>query len=294
MPLKDSLAALVVIVAWGMNFVVIKLALSEIPPLLLGFLRFAVVAFPAILFIKRPQLPWRTLIFYGLTISLGQFVFLFTALTVGMPAGLASLVLQAQAFFTVLIAALFLGEGLRRHNVGGMAVAVIGLVLVARGAAPGSMTMLGLALTLVAALSWSIGNIVAKSAGKADVLGLVVWGALIPPLPFLALSAMVEGPQRIWASLTGISHVGILAVIYLAVGATLVGYGLWGRLLSRHPASKVAPLSLLVPVVGLVSSAWLLDERMAAVQWLGGLAVLLGLVINVFGPRLRIRGRRGG
>src|SRR3546814_7197052 len=93
MPLKDWLAALVIVCAWGINFVVIKLALGEIPPLLLGALRFTFVAFPAILFVKRPQLPWRIIVLYGLTISLGPFVFLFTAMYVGMPAGLASLVL---------------------------------------------------------------------------------------------------------------------------------------------------------------------------------------------------------
>lgn len=296
MPLKDWLAALVVVTAWGLNFVVIKIGLGEVPPLLLGALRFICVAFPAIFFIRRPPLPWRTIVLYGLTISLGQFVFLFTAMYVGMPAGLASLVLQSQAFFTVLIAALLLGEAVRWPNVLGMAVAVAGLVLIARGAAPGSMPVLGFLLTLAAALSWAAGNIVAKSAGKVDMLGLVVWGALIPPLPFLALSWLVEGPEGIRASLAGISHVGILSVAYLALVATIVGYVLWGRLLVRHPASKVAPLSLLVPVVGLLSSAWFLDERLAPVQWLGGLVVMLGLAVNVFGQRLALalKGRARG
>ena len=286
MPLKDWLAALVVITAWGMNFVVIKVGLGEIPPLLLGALRFTFVAFPAVFFIKRPALPWRIIVLYGLTISLGQFVFLFTAMSVGMPAGLASLVLQSQAFFTVLIAALLLGEGVRRHNVLGMLVAVAGLVLIHQGADVRTMSMLGFVLTLFAALSWAMGNIVAKTAGRQiDMVGLVIWGALIPPIPFLVLSWFLEGPDLMLASLAGISYVGVGAVIYLALVATIVGYVLWGRLLTHHPASKVAPLSLLVPIIGLVSSALLLDERLAAVQWVGGLIVMAGLVINVFGAR---------
>lgn len=292
MPAKDWLAALIVIIAWGLNFVVIKLGLSEIPPLLLGALRFTLVAFPAVFFIKRPALPWRTILLYGATISLGQFIFLFTAMSVGMPAGLASLVLQSQAFFTVLMAALFLGEGVRRHNVLGMAVAVLGLLLIEQGAAPGSVPLLGFILTLLAALSWASGNIVTKGTGKIDMLGLVVWGALVPPLPFFILSWIFEGPAAIHASLAGVGYVGVLAVFYLALIATIVGYVLWGRLLSRHPASKVAPLSLLVPVVGLLSSAVFLDERLAAIQWLGGAIVMLGLAINVFGLLLwkRLRG----
>lgn len=294
MPGKDWLAALVVIIAWGLNFVVIKQGLTEIPPLLLGALRFALVAFPAVLFIKRPAVPWRIIVLYGATISLGQFVFLFTAMYVGMPAGLASLVLQSQAFFTVLMAALFLGEKVRRHNVLGMVVAVIGLGFIEQGAAPGSVPILGFVLTLLAALSWAAGNIVTKGTGKIDMLSLVVWGALIPPVPFFVLSWIFEGPALMQASLAGVTYVGVLAVFYLAMIATIVGYVLWGRLLSRHPASKVAPLSLLVPVVGLVSSAWFLDERLAAIQWLGGVIVMLGLAINVFGLQVWLRLRNAG
>jgi O-acetylserine/cysteine efflux transporter len=294
MPGKDWLAALVVIIAWGLNFVVIKQGLTEIPPLLLGALRFTLVAFPAVFFIKRPAVPWRIIVLYGATISLGQFIFLFTAMYVGMPAGLASLVLQSQAFFTVLMAALFLGEKVRRHNVLGMVVAVIGLCFIEQGAAPGSVPILGFVLTLLAALSWAAGNIVTKGTGKIDMLSLVVWGALIPPVPFFVLSWIFEGPEMIQASLAGLTYVGVLAVFYLAMVATIVGYVLWGRLLSRHPASKVAPLSLLVPVIGLLSSAWFLDERLAAIQWLGGVIVMLGLAINVFGLQVWLRLRNAG
>ncbi len=294
MPAKDWLAALIVVIAWGLNFVAIKQGLSEIPPLLLGTLRFSLVALPAVFFIKRPALPWRIIVLYGLTISLGQFIFLFTAMSVGMPAGLASLVLQSQAFFTVLMAALFLKEKVRRHNLLGMLIAVLGLVFIDLGAVPGSVTLLGFALTLLAAFSWAAGNIVTKGTGKIDMLGLVVWGALVPPVPFFILSWIVEGPAAIQASLANITYVGVLAVCYLAVIATLVGYVLWGRLLSKHPASKIAPLSLLVPGVGLVSCAWFLDEQLEPVQWLGGAIVMLGLAVNVFGLLLWNRLRAEG
>ncbi|UHL63465.1 EamA family transporter [Paralcaligenes sp. KSB-10] len=283
MPVRDWLAALAVISAWGINFVVIKVGLHEIPPLLLGGLRFGLVAFPAVFFIKRPLLAWRSLLLYALTLSFGQFVFLFTAIYVGMPAGLASLVLQSQAFFTVLIAALFLGERVRWPNVLGIVVAVLGLVLIEQGALPGSVSVLGFILTLCAALSWACGNIVVKRIGKVDMLGLVVWAALIPPIPFFVLSWVIEGPARIRHSLLSISAVGVASVIYLALVATIVGYVLWGRLLGRHPVSKIAPLSLLIPVIGLVSSWLLLGEHLSLIQWVGGAVVMLGLALNVFG-----------
>ncbi len=287
MPLKDWLTALVVIMAWGVNFVVIKLALTEIPPMLLGGMRFTLVAIPAIFFIPKPALPWRIIVLYGATISLGQFTFLFTAMYQGMPAGLASLVLQSQAFFTVLIAAVLLGEPIRRQNVIGVTLAGCGLALIHQAAAPGSVPLVGLLLTLLAAFSWSCGNIVVKVAGKTDMLKLVIWGAMVPPIPFYLLSWQIEGWPVISHSLRHIGWVGILTLLYLAVVATTLGFVLWGRLLNRHPVSKVAPLSLLVPVVGLVSAALLLGEKLVWLQWLGGLVVLLGLAINTFGLSLR-------
>ncbi|MDX1722687.1 MAG: EamA family transporter [Pseudomonas sp.] len=279
---KDLLLALVVIIVWGMNFVVIKVGLDDMPPMLLGALRFMLAAFPAILFIKRPQIPLRWLLLYGLTISLGQFAFLFYAMSVGMPAGLASLVLQSQAFFTLLFAALFLGERLRVANLFGLLVAAGGLLLIGLQG-DRLMTMAGFALTIGAASMWALGNIVTRKLGKVNLVGLVVWGSLVPPLPFLALSWFLEGPEVIEAALRGINLNSILVLIYLAFGATILGYGLWSRLLSRYPASQVAPFSLLVPVVGLTSSALLLDERLGPLQVLGALLVMLGLLINVCG-----------
>ena len=288
---KDILLAAVVIVAWGVNFVIIKVGLDGVPPMLLGALRFMLAAFPAILFIRRPDMPLRWLLAYGLTISLGQFAFLFSAMYVGMPAGLASLVLQAQAFFTLGFAALFIGETVRRSSLIGLVVAAAGLLLI--GSESGrAFTLAGFVLTLCAAAMWGLGNVVTKRIGKVNLVSLVVWGSLIPPLPFLALSLILEGPAQIEAALRSISLSSLLAIAYLAFIATLLGYGLWSRLLSRYPATQVAPFSLLVPVVGL-SSAWLfLGEALSAVQWAGAAIVMLGLLINVFGARLlqQVRG----
>lgn len=288
MPIKDLLLALVVIVAWGVNFVVIKVGLDGLPPMLLGALRFALVALPAVFLVKRPQLPWRWLIAYGATISLGQFAFLFEAMGNGMPPGLASLVLQSQAFFTLFFAAIFLGERLRVASVLGLLVAAGGLALI--GSENGaSVPFFALILTLCAASMWAMGNIITRRFGSVDLVALVIWGALIPPLPFFALSWWLEGPTLIEQSLRAIGWSSILSLIYLAFVATLLGYSLWGYLLSRYPAGKVAPFSLLVPVVGLSSAALLLDERLSALQGWGALLVMAGLLINVFGPRL---GRR--
>jgi O-acetylserine/cysteine efflux transporter len=278
--------AFVVILAWGMNFVVIKMGLDGIPPMLLGGLRFLLAAVPAVFFVKRPAIPLRWLVAYGATISLGQFAFLFTAMAVGMPAGLASVVLQAQAFFTVTLGALLLHERFRGHNAAGLLVAACGLALIGEQGG-GGMTLMGFILTLCAALMWGLGNIATKKAGKADMLALVVWGSLIPPIPFFALSWWLEGPDRIHAALASVNGSSVFAVIYLSFVATLVGYGLWAWLMSRHPAAQVAPFSLLIPVIGLAAAAALLGEIPSAPQIGGALLVMAGLLINTFGGRRR-------
>ena len=285
MPLKDLLIALVVIVAWGVNFVVIKVGLDGLPPMLLGALRFLLVAFPAVLLVKRPKLPWRWLIAYGATISLGQFAFLFQAMYSGMPPGLASLILQSQAFFTLGFAALFLGERLRLASLLGLLVAASGLALIGSEDG-GHVPMFALLLTLCAGAMWGVGNIITRRFGSVDLVALVIWGGLIPPLPFLALSWWLEGPERIGHALANIGWNSVLALAYLAFVATMLGYSLWSKLLSRHPAGKVAPFSLLVPVIGLSSSAWLLGERLTVLQGWGALLVMAGLLVNVFGAKI--------
>jgi O-acetylserine/cysteine efflux transporter len=285
MPFKDIVAALIVIVVWGANFVVIKVGVDTVPPMLLGALRFFFVAFPAVFFVPHPRVHWKYVVGYGATICFGQFVFLFLAIYLGMPAGLASLVLQAQAFFTVVIAAVVLHEGVRPHHILGMGLAVAGLVLLDTGAGATTVPLVGFVLTLVAALSWAAGNVTLKCAGSVSMLSLVVWGALLPPLPFLLLSAGFEGTDRIVDALANAGWRLVGVVVYLSGIATLVGYVLWGRLLAKHPVAKVAPLSLLIPVVGLLCADWFLGERLGFWQWAGGFVVLIGLVVNLFGGR---------
>ncbi len=293
--LSQLALALIVILLWGLNFVVIKIGLKEVPPFLLGALRFLLVAFPAIFFLPRPKVALKWLLAYALTISLGQFAFLFSAMSVGMPAGLASLVLQAQAFFTVGLSALVFGDKLRASNISGMLVASIGLLLlgsVSISASGSAITLAGFVLTLCAALSWSCGNVINKKIGATSVLSLVAWSALIPIIPFLLLSFAFEGGAAITHSLMHLTLSSVLAVAYLALAATLIGYTLWGTLLSSLPTHMVAPLTLLVPVIGL-SAAWLLlGEALKPLQMAGAAIVMLGLLINVFGGRVLASWRR--
>ncbi|HFW1655320.1 TPA: O-acetylserine/cysteine exporter [Salmonella enterica subsp. houtenae serovar [1],40:z4,z23:-] len=289
---KDGFLALLVVVAWGLNFVVIKVGLHHMPPLLLAGLRFLLVAFPAIFFVARPKVPLTLLLGYGLTISFGQFAFLFCAIKFGMPAGLASLVLQAQAFFTMALGAFVFGEHLQRKQLAGIALAIIGVLVLIEASLNGQhMAMSGFMLTLAAAFSWACGNIFNKKimlySPRPAVMSLVVWSALIPILPLLLSSLLLEGADHITQRLISIDMTTILSLLYLAFVATIIGYGIWGALLGRYETWRVAPLSLLVPVVGLASAAVLLGETLTVMQLAGALLIMAGLYINVFGFRVR-------
>lgn len=286
--------ALLVVIAWGFNFVVIHWGLEELPPLLLGGLRFLFVAFPAVLFLPRPNLPLRWLLAYALTISFGQFALLFSAIQLGMPAGLASVVLQIQAVFTLLMAMMFLSESLKMVQWIAISVALCGLVLLSIDTEQG-MTLIGLILTLAAAFCWAAGNIISRKLirfGDLNLVGLVVWAGLIPPIPFLAASYWLEGPELIISSLEQATMQSVWVLAYLALIASVFGYGVWAYLLKNNPASQVAPLTLFVPVTGLLSAWIFLDERLTTLQWLGICTVFAGLLLNSFGYLLWQRLRR--
>ena len=288
---KDGLLALLVVVVWGLNFVVIKLGLHNMPPLMLAGLRFMLVAFPALLFVSRPAIPLRLLLGYGLTISFGQFAFLFSAIVVGLPHLWTSLVLQAQAFFSIILGAFVFGERLQGKQLAGIALAIFGVLVLVEGSLGGEhVPLVGFMLTLAAALSWACGNIFNKKimshAARPPIMSLVVWSALIPVLPFMLASWLIDGPQTMLASLQHIDLLTILSLLYLAFIATIVGYGIWGSLLGRYETWRVAPLSLLVPVVGMASAALLLGETLSGLQLTGAVLIMAGLYINVFGLRL--------
>ncbi|MCB1927177.1 MAG: EamA family transporter [Rhodocyclaceae bacterium] len=287
----DVALALVVVLVWGLNFVVIKAGVGEVPPLLLGALRFLAAALPAVLFLQPPKLPLRLYVGYGLTIALGQFAFLFTAIHIGMPSGLASLVLQSQALFTMLFAAVWLGERWRPEQLAGLLLAALGLVAIG-STHGGSMPLAGFVMTLAAAASWGLGNVVGRGLsrhGPVNMLAFMVWASLVPPVPFLALSLAIEGPQAIVAAIEGFGWLAGGAVLYLAWAATLLGYGLWSHLLARYPANQVAPFPLLVPLVGLTAGWLVYDEALQRAHFAGGALLMLGLAVNLFGHRLRRR-----
>lgn len=315
MPLRSSLLAVLVAVVWGVNFVVIDLGLGDMPPTLFVALRFLVVLVPAIFLVPRPRARWRDVLLVGTFMSLGQFGLLYTALALGMPAGLASLVLQAQVGLTVLFAAAALREVPTRSQLVGVLVGAAGLVVVGVGRSA-STPALAFVVTLAAAASWAVGNVVARGAGRRDHgspsgdqvsasrdqgspsrpgldgLSMTVWSALVVPVPMLGLSLALDGPDAVGHALTHLTLAPVLSTLYTAWLASLVGYGIWNTLLARYPASAVVPFTMLVPPVGMLAAWVVLDEAPNAAELAGGVVLLLGVATTTGVLRRRPRAAR--
>lgn len=287
MPFTHILLALAVVAVWGTNFVVIKGALTEVPPLLLATMRFALSALPWLLFIKRPPVAWRYLVAYGVFIGF-MFGLLFLAMRADVSPGLASLLMQSQVFFTLLLVAWLQHEHMPRIQYAGMALATLGFVLIAWQSFDQShsdVTPLGLMLALGGALCWACGNVVSRSIGKVDMLGFMVWSSVFAVPPLLALSLWFEGSAAFTVALPHASLAAWAAMLWQSLGNTLFGFGAWGWLLARHPAATITPMALLIPFFGMGASALLLGEPLQA--WKLGAAALVigGLAVNVLGPR---------
>ncbi len=284
LPLRHFLLGLAVVAVWGTNFVVIHIGLEHLPPLLFAALRFLFAALPGVFLFPRPQVPWRHLAAYGVLIGAGQFGLLFVAMRSEISPGLASLVVQAQVFFTIGLSMWLSGERVRPYQIAALLLGLAGLGVILTHT-DGSTTSLGLFLVLLAALSWSGGNIVARASGTANMLPYVIWASLFSAPPLFALSFLLEGWPAIRHGIAAADLTTWAAVLWQTIGNTLFGYAAWGWLLSRHPAALVTPLALLVPLFGMGASALVLGESLPFWKIGAALLVMSGLVIGMLYPR---------
>ncbi|MGW5423438.1 EamA family transporter [Streptomyces sp. NPDC003943] len=290
-PAHIALAALVAAV-WGVNFVVISIGLDHFPPLLFSALRFLVAALPAVFFVGRPKVAWKWIVGVGLALGVAKFGLLFTGMSLGAPAGLSSLVLQVQAVFTALFAFLALGERPGRTKLLGMGVALAGIAVAAVDEG-GSGSMTGFALVIAAAVCWGVSNVLTRKAAPPDPLNFMVWVSTVPVLPLLGLSLLLEGPRRDLDALRGLDWTGAGVIVYVAWITTVFGFGAWGWLLRRHPASSVAPFSLLVPVFGMSSAALFLGEPVSPLRWCAAALLVGGVALTSVNFRRREQGAAG-
>src|SRR5579862_153881 len=285
MNLFHFIMALLVILVWGFNFVVIKVGLEGISPLLLGFARFFLTSIPAIFFIKRPKAPFKMVVWYGLVMFALQFSLLFMGMYAGMSAGLASLIMQLQVFFTAILAVLFFKEKLHVWQILGGLVSFGGIAVVAMHL-NASTTLAGFLLVVAAAACWGVGNVLSKNIGKVNMVSLVVWGSFIAWPPLLALSLFLEGPDKVLYTFTHLNWGTGGAVLYITYLSTLFGFGIWSWLLHHYPLGTIAPFTLLVPIFAILSSVLVLGEPLESWKIYAALLVIAGLCIHFLGPRL--------
>lgn len=285
MPITHQLLALFVTLIWGTNFVFIDIGLAQLPPFVFASLRFALVALPLVFFLPRPKVPWRYLVAYGVLIGFGQFGLLFWVMQSHMSPGLASLVIQVQAVFTIVLALLFFKEKVNLAQVVALVVSFAGILLIAmQGHIDASL--IGLAVILVAAISWAVGNLVVKQCGKVEIIAFLAWSSLFAVPPLALMSYYYEGPALIISSVSMATWQAWAIVLWQTLGNTLIGYGLWNFLLQRHSAALVAPWALLVPVFGMAASSVFLGESMPWWKFVAAVLIIAGLLINLRASKL--------
>ncbi len=289
---RDMLLAALVAAIWGFNFVVSALILDKLPPFLFTGLRFLLVAIPAVFFIKRPTSGWRAVIGVGIGIGVVQFGLMFWAMHLGITAGLASLLIQLVTIFTVVLAVLVLKETPSRMQVIGVVVGLIGLAVIALGR-DASTPFIPILMMVGAALGWASANIIMRKSGETSGLSIAVWSALVSPIPMFIAPYVVDGPAAISAALGAIDWLTVLEFIYSSTVATLASFAVWMNLMSRYPASTVAPWSLVTPPVGMVSGWLVLDEVPGAFEIVGAAVILLGVLLASIGQRRPAATRQG-
>jgi O-acetylserine/cysteine efflux transporter len=291
LPLRDTLLTLLVIFIWGTSFIAMRLGVEEMPPLMLTAGRFFFSAIPAIFLLPKPGASLQALAGYGLVLGVGMFGLVFSAIHLGMPISLTSVVAQMQVFFTMLIAFVLYGERPTRIQATGAVLAGLGMVLFAQERAA-SAPLGPFLMVICGAFCWGIANIIGKRARPANMASFVSWASLFAPLPLVALSYALDGPQAVAQSLHWPSLTLALSIAYMAFGANTFAFAAWGALLARHPVSTVAPFALLIPVIGIASGTLLFDEKLTPMLIIGSGVVVAGLALNVFGDRLAARLRR--
>lgn len=286
MPFSHLLLALLVVSIWGVNFIFVSFGLEEMSPLLLCALRFLFSSIPAVFFVKFPKSSFKTIALYGLVMFALQFAFLFIGMKIGMPPGMASLLMQTQVFFSMFFAVIFLGEQPNISQIIGALVAFMGISLVARHF-DGDISLLGFIFILAAAATWGFGNLITKKIKDINnnMMTIIAWGSFIACIPMFLFSLIFEGPSSFVYTYEHLSWRGAFSLLYIVFASTWIGYGAWNWLVARYPVGLIAPFTLLVPFVAILSSVLVLGEPFQLWKLAAGLLVIGGLCITILGSR---------
>ena len=276
---NDLILGILVMIVWGLNFSVIKLGVNEIDPLLLTALRFTLATLPAIFFVKKPDVSWCYLIVYGWLFAIGIWGMATWSIQAGLSAGMASVLLQMNVLFGLFLGYFLLKEPLPLNKVIGSGIALAGLLL-SLTVTDGSVTQLGLMLVLVAAISWSLASITVKKAGTKQVFAFSLWAMAFAPIPLFLIVYFQSGSDAFVQLSTQLNERVIFSVLFQAYPVTLLGYWIWNRLLVTYPLTTVAPLTLLVPIFGLLGGVLFYQEEVGMIKLIASICVISGILIG--------------
>ena len=282
---KDFIIAILITFMWGVNFSFIKLGLASLDPFMLAGLRFFLCAIPLVFFIKKPDVKFSYIVSYGLFFGVGLWGILYLGMHFGISAGVASIVLQLGVFFTVILSYFILKEKIDIYNKIGFILALSGILLVFL-VTDGTVTLLGMLFVILSAVSWAILNIIIKKANTKDVFAFLIWSTLFPPIPLFLLAYFMQGDIVFINFFENIDTNAIISISFQVYPTTILGYWVWNSLLTKYPVSIVSPLSLLIPIFGLLGSFVFFNEEIGIYKIVASLIILLGLVINTFGSRM--------
>jgi len=280
MQFRDLILGVAVMCVWGFNFVVIKLGVDHLDPLILVALRFTLATIPVIFFVRRPDVPWHLLIAYGICFGVGVWGMVTWSIEMGISAGMAGLLLQMNVVISILLGWLVLREQLSVAKALGALLAVSG-VLLSLTLEDGSVTLAGLVLVMLGAVSWSMTGLIMKAAKTDRVFAFIVWGMLFAPLPLFLVSWFTHGAESFAPLLEGLDAMAWFSILFQAYPTTLLGYWIWNRLIVKYPLSTVAPLTFLVPIFGLLGSALFLGESISSTKLIAAGLVIGGLLVGM-------------
>ena len=272
--------AVLLAAVWGLNFIIIKIGLQDLPPITFCCIRLFLVSIPAVLFIKRPNASYQVIAGYGMLVFALQFAFLFLGIYLGVSSWLAAVLFQTQVFFSIILAVILLREQVNSRQIMGAVIAFTGVLLVAFNFG-GDVSFVGFLAILAGAISCAFGNLVSKKLSHVkDIIALIVWAGFFAWPALLLCALYFEGGDAIIDSLQAWNWNTSVALAYTVFIATFLGFYLWNWLLFAYPVSTVAPFMLLVPIFSMGFAILFLDEEVYLWKIGATSLVVLGLCLN--------------
>ena len=282
---RDIFLAILVPCVLGFGFVIAKPAMESFPPILLNGLRWSLSGLIMCYFFPFPKKFIKQMFVISIIGGTIQYSLSFYALKI-LDGASATLFVQAEIPFGILIAYFLLGEKVPLKNIIGLIIAFVGIAILS-GNPNLEGKMLGVLLVLSGAFLWSLAQVFAKDVSeKIGGLALTAWLGIFSGPQCIIASYFIEG--NTFDFITNATTQAWIIVIYLAVGMNVIGYSCWYSVLSRNPVNNVMSVLLLFPITGLLTSIFILGETPNTYAYFGGAIIISGVAMILINKRKKI------